>query len=214
MKIALYNQKAEKIGDVELADKMFDAKLNEHLVAEASRIQSSNARKGLSHTKTRGEVSGGGKKPWKQKGTGRARAGSNRSPIWRHGGVTFGPRSARNWELKLNKKAKLSALYSVLSDKVRSGKFIVIDKIELATPKTKEFAAVMDTLRAGIKDMGKKHLLLLPKGSTILSRASRNLPSVRPIPAHTLSILDILKNDSVVVLQDSIKELNTTFNKS
>src|SRR2546430_17130980 len=103
MKTPLYNQKAEKVGDIELNAKIFEIKSSLHLVTEAVRTQASNARKGLANTKTRGEVSGGGKKPWKQKGTGRARAGSNRSPIWRHGGITFGPTSARNWTLKMNK---------------------------------------------------------------------------------------------------------------
>src|SRR3954467_8272437 len=105
MKTSVYNQKAEVVGDIELNDAIYALKPNIHLLAEAVRIQAANARKGLAHTKTRGEVSGGGKKPWKQKGTGRARVGSIRSPIWRHGGVTFGPRSNRNWELKINKKA-------------------------------------------------------------------------------------------------------------
>src|ERR1035437_7387188 len=142
MKANLYNQKGETIGDVELNSKIFEVKPNSHLLAEAARIQQSNARSGTGHTKTRGEVSGGGKKPWKQKGTGRARAGSTRSPIWRHGGITFGPRSTRNWELKINKKAKTQALFMSLSDKAKDKQFIVIDQIVLENPKTKEFAKI------------------------------------------------------------------------
>ncbi len=111
MKTTLYNQTAEKIGEIELNPKIFEVKPSEHLLAEAVRISQSNSRQGTSNTKTRGEVSGGGKKPWKQKGTGRARVGSTRSPIWRHGGITFGPRANQNWELKINKKAKTKALF-------------------------------------------------------------------------------------------------------
>jgi large subunit ribosomal protein L4 len=147
MKTALYNQKAEKVGDIDLNAKIFEVKGSLHLITEAVRVQASNARKGLAHTKTRGEVSGGGKKPWKQKGTGRARAGSTRSPIWRHGGITFGPRSERNWTLKMNKKAKTKALFMSLSDKVKEGNLIVIDAISLEAPKTKEMVAILNNFR-------------------------------------------------------------------
>src|SRR5262245_24267265 len=126
MKVPVYNQKAESVGEIDLNAKIFGVKPSLHLMAESVRVQLSNARKGLAHTKTRGEVSGGGKKPWKQKGTGRARVGSTRSPIWRHGGVTFGPRSNRNWELKINKQAKRKALFMSLSDKASDGKLIII----------------------------------------------------------------------------------------
>ena len=139
MKTTVYNQKGESVGEVELNSKIFEVKPNMHLLAEAVRIQQSNSRSGNANTKTRGEVSGGGKKPWKQKGTGRARAGSTRSPIWRHGGVTFGPRANQNWELKINKKAKTKALFMSLSDKAKNGSVIVIDQIALDQPKTKEF---------------------------------------------------------------------------
>src|SRR6185295_4590416 len=134
MKTSLYNQKGEVIGDVELNSKIFEVKPNMHLLAEAVRISQRNSRNGIAHTKTRGEVSGGGKKPWKQKGTGRARVGSSRTPIWRHGGITFGPRSNRNWELKMNKKAKTQALFMSLSDKAKENQFIVIDQIVMDQP--------------------------------------------------------------------------------
>src|SRR5204862_1502835 len=138
--------------DIELNDKIYAVKPTLHLLAEAVRVQASNARKGLANTKTRGEVSGGGKKPWKQKGTGRARVGSIRSPIWRHGGITFGPTSDRNWELKMNKKAKTKALFMSLSDKAKNNRFIVIDQISFEQPKTKEFVKVLADLRLKIKD--------------------------------------------------------------
>src|SRR5262245_60882690 len=139
MKVAVYNQNAEAVGEVELNAKVFGLTPSLHLMAEAVRVQQANARKGLAHTKTRSEVSGGGRKPWKQKGTGRDRAGSIRGPIWRHGGVALGPRSNRNWSLKINKKAKTKALFMSLSDKAKDGKLVIIDAIKLETPKTKEF---------------------------------------------------------------------------
>src|ERR1700733_2690032 len=117
MKTSVYNQKGEVIGDVELNSKIFDVKPNQHLLAEAVRTQQSNSRQGTAHTKTRGEVSGGGKKPWKQKGTGRARAGSTRSPIWVGGGVAHGPRNDRAYDRKINKKAKAKAFLTILSKK-------------------------------------------------------------------------------------------------
>ncbi len=213
MKTSLYNQKGEIIGDVELNAKIFDVKPSMHLLAEAVRVQQNNARQGSSHTKTRGEVSGGGKKPWKQKGTGRARVGSIRSPIWRHGGITFGPRSNQNWELKINKKAKTKALFMSLSDKVKNNQFIVIDQIELAAPKTKDFVAVMKALQKEVKDFGKKQLFLMPKASDNLMRASRNIPSVTASLASSLNILDVMKADSVVILKDSLPVIEKIYLK-
>jgi large subunit ribosomal protein L4 len=204
MKVSLYNQKGEIVGDVELNAKIFDVKPSLHLLSEAVRVQQSNARSGTSHTKTRAEVSGGGKKPWKQKGTGRARAGSTRSPIWRHGGVTFGPRSNQNWELKMNKKAKTKALFMSLSDKVKNNQFIVIDQIELAAPKTKDLVVVFKALQKQVKDFGKKQLFLVPKNDDKLTRASRNIPALTTSLASSLNILDVMKADSVVVLKDSL----------
>ncbi len=213
MKTSLYNQKGEIIGDIELNSKIFDVKPSIHLLAEAVRIHQSNSRQGSSHTKTRAEVSGGGKKPWKQKGTGRARAGSIRSPIWRHGGVTFGPRSNQNWELKMNKKAKTKALFMSLSDKVKNNQFIIIDQIELASPKTKDFVAVFKALKKEVKEFGKKQLFLVPKNDDKLMRASRNIPSLTSALANSLNILDVLKADSVVILKDSLPVIEKVYLK-
>ncbi len=214
MKIPVYNQKGEVVGDVELNSKIFDVKPNAHLLAEAVRIHQANSRQGSSHTKTRGEVSGGGKKPWKQKGTGKARAGSTRSPIWRHGGVTFGPRSNRNWELKLNKKAKTQALFMTLSDKVKENQFIVIDQIVLTAPKTKELVKVFADLNKGIKLMGKKQLLITPKKDDQLARSSRNLKSITSVLANSLNLVDVLKANSLIVLKDSLPVIEKVYLKS
>lgn len=213
MKISVYNQKAEVTGEIELNDKIFAVKPSIHLLAEAVRIQASNARKGLAHTKTRGEVSGGGKKPWKQKGTGRARAGSIRSPIWRHGGVTFGPRSDRNWSLKINKKAKTKALFMSLSDKATDGKLIIIDGLNLEAAKTKHFISVMSAFESKLKNLGKKQLLVLPKQDDSLVRASRNLKNISSTLASSLNVTDVLKADSMVLLKESLPVIEKTYLK-
>jgi large subunit ribosomal protein L4 len=214
MKTSVYNQKGEIVGDVELNSKIFEVKANTHLMAEAVRTQRSNARGGNAHTKTRAEVSGGGKKPWKQKGTGRARAGSNRSPIWRHGGVTFGPRSTRNWELKMNKKAKTQALFMSLTDKASEKQFIVIDQIALDQAKTKEFVKMFTGLQGTLKSIGKKQLLITPKKDDKISRSSRNLKSVKLVSANSLNIIDIMTAETLIVLKDSLPVIEKTYLKS
>lgn len=214
MKISVYNQNAEVIGDVELNDKIFAVKPSVHLLAEAVRVQASNARKGLANTKTRGEVSGGGKKPWKQKGTGRARVGSNRSPIWRHGGITFGPTSDRNWSLKINKKAKTKALFMSLSDKATDGKLIVIDGITLENAKTKQFVQIMQSFATKLSGLGNKQLFVLPKKDDSLVRASRNIPHLQQAMAASLNVTDILKADTMVILKDSLPVIEKTYLKA
>lgn len=209
MKTVLYNQQGVVIGEVDLNPKIFEVKPNTHLLAEAVRTQLSNARQGTSNTKTRGEVRGGGKKPWKQKGTGRARAGSTRSPIWRHGGVTFGPRANQNWHLKMNKKAKTSALFMSLSDKAKENQFIVIDQISLDAPKTKEFVKVL----ANFKMLGKKQLFVMPKKDDKLSRVHRNLQSVTATFANSMNVVDVLKADSVVILKDALAIIEKVYLK-
>ena len=214
MKVNLYNQKAEVIGDIELNSKIFDVKPSMHLLAEAVRISQSNSRQGTSNTKTRGEVSGGGKKPWKQKGTGRARAGSTRSPIWRHGGITFGPRANQNWELKINKKAKTKALFMSLSDKVKHNQFIVVDAISLEKAKTKEFATIFNGFKKSVKDMGKRQMFLLPKAEASLTRASRNIPGITQTMANSLNVVDVMKADTIVVLKDALAVIEKVYLKN
>lgn len=213
MKITVYNQQAERVSEIELNPNIFEVKPESHLLAEATRVQLSNARKGLANTKTRGEVSGGGKKPWKQKGTGRARAGSTRGPIWRHGGVAFGPRSSRNWELKLNKKAKTKALFMSLSDKALHKQLIIIDEIKLETPKTKEFVKVLQNFQKNLPDLGKKYLLVVSKLNSGLVRAANNLSNIIPVSASSLNVVDILKADSLLTLQESLPVIEKTYLK-
>ncbi len=213
MKVSLYNQQGQVQGDIELNDKLFAVAPDSHLLAEAVRILQSNSRLGLSHTKTRGDVSGGGKKPWKQKGTGRARAGSTRSPIWRHGGVTFGPRSDRNWELKLNKKSRIKALAMALTDKLQAKHFVVVDDIALTENKTKLVVGVFNDLAKNIPDFGKKRLIIVPSGRSGVVRAIRNIPFCETITASTLNVLEVMKADTVVMLKDSLPVLEKTFVK-
>jgi large subunit ribosomal protein L4 len=211
MKVSLYNQNAETVGEIELNSKVFEVKPNKHLLAEAVRVYLSNARQGTSNTKTRGEVSGGGKKPWKQKGTGRARAGSTRSPIWRHGGVTFGPRANRNWTLKLNKKSARQALFMGLSDKAADNKLFVIDGIKLENAKTKEFVKVITGFKKQM-DLGKKQLFVIPNDKNLV-RASRNVSAVTPIMANSLNLHEVLRADSMIVLKDALATIEKTYLK-
>lgn len=213
MKTQIYNQKAEVIGELELNAKLFGVKPNAHIVAQAVRVIQLGARQGGAHTKTRGDVRGGGKKPWKQKGTGRARAGSIRSPLWRGGGVTFGPRSNRNWERKMNKQERKLALASVLSDKLTAGRIFVLDAVNLTAPKTREFVQVLNAF-AKTENFGKKHLLLLPLNNQDLTRASRNLPSVNPVVASTLNVVQALNADDIIILKEAVTLLDQTFARS
>ncbi len=214
MKIPVYNQQAEVVAEMDLNPKIFEVKPKAHLLAEAVRIQLSNARQGGANTKTRGEVRGGGKKPWKQKGTGRARAGSIRSPIWRGGGITFGPKANRNWELKLNQKAKTQALFMSLSDKAKEQKLIVLDKLTLPEMKTKALVKIMADLKQGLKTMGKSQLVVLSGKDENLIKSARNLTTVKTIFAKNLNLLEVLKADTLVVLKDSLPVIEKTYLKT
>ncbi|MEZ4180183.1 MAG: 50S ribosomal protein L4 [Candidatus Doudnabacteria bacterium] len=211
MKVSLYNQQAQNVGEIELNEKIYSVKPSLHLLAEAVRVQDSNARKGLANTKNRGEVSGGGKKPWRQKGTGRARAGSNRSPIWRGGGITFGPTSDRNWTLKINKKAKTKALFMSLTDKVQANQMIIVDKIELPESKTKEFVQVITSFSTQLDNLGKKLMLVLPSNQKTLVAAARNIPFVNVVLASSLNVKDVLIADTMIVVQDSLEVIEKTY---
>jgi large subunit ribosomal protein L4 len=170
--------------------------------------QPANARVAISHTKTKGEVRGGGKKPWKQKGTGRARHGSIRSPQWKGGGIVHGPRSNRNYSLKMNIQAKRKALLMSLSDKAMAERLVVVDKIELAQAKTKAFATVMSKL-----PKQKTSLVILPATDQTLIRAGRNIPGVTFIRADSLNVLDIVKHQQLVVIQSALDKISSTYGK-
>jgi large subunit ribosomal protein L4 len=210
-KTAVYNQTGEKVTELDLNPKIFGIeKIDANLVHSAVRTQRNNARRSIAHTKNRGEVAGSGKKPWKQKGTGRARAGSVRSPIWRHGGVTFGPTSARNWSLKMNKSALRKALFTILTDKVNDKKLVIVENFD-NTAKTKELATRLNNLatKAGL---GKKYILVLATHNKDLERAARNLENTKVVYADQLNVLDLLKHDAMV-LKDALPVIEKTYLK-
>jgi large subunit ribosomal protein L4 len=210
-KTTVYNIAGEMVSELDLNSKIFGVEeIDAHLVHDAVRTQLANNRHSIAHTKTRGEISGGGKKPWKQKGTGRARAGSIRSPLWRGGGITFGPRNTRNWSLKINKSTFRKALFTVLTDKNNEKKVAVLDKIENVT-KTKDLANQLKTL-AGKAGLEKNYLLVLPKHDKQLEKAANNLPNVKVLVANQLNIVDLMKHD-LIVTQEALQVMEKTYLK-
>ncbi|OGN01464.1 MAG: 50S ribosomal protein L4 [Candidatus Yanofskybacteria bacterium RIFCSPLOWO2_02_FULL_43_10] len=212
MQYPLYNQKAENIGKVDLPDAIFNLAMNNDLVHQIITSLRSNKRQVIAHAKGRGEVRGGGKKPWKQKGTGRARHASIRSPIWKGGGVTFGPTKERNFKKKINKKMARRALFMVLSSKAKDKQLFVLDDVRLENPKTKEMAVIMKNLSSL---MGNKPtvLLALPSMEDKIKRSSKNLPNFSAVEARNLNPLEILSYKYLVLAKDSVDALNKTFNK-
>ena|SRR3989344_4517416 len=210
-KATLYNQTGEKVSDLDLNPKIFGIeKIDSNLVHSAVRAQRNNLRAAIAHTKNRGEVAGSGKKPWKQKGTGRARAGSVRSPLWRHGGITFGPRSNRNWSLKINESAFRKALFTILTDKLNEHKLVIIENLD-TTAKSKELAGKLSSLAAKA-GLGKKYLVVLAAHNKELERAARNLQNVTLITASSLNVMDLLKADTMI-LKDALPIIEQTYLK-
>ena len=207
MFVSTYNQKGEEIGKMELPDEIFGVKMNANLLHQAVVAQMANMRQVIAHTKGRGEVRGGGKKPWRQKGTGRARHGSRRSPLWVGGGVTFGPTKYRNFEKKINKKMKQKAVLIALSGKAQDGELIVLDKIELSAPKTKEMAAVVGKLVPGVE----KALLMLPKKHETIQRAGRNIADFKVSNVWNINVLDILNHKYLVLTQETVEALKARY---
>jgi len=205
-KISVYNQEGKTVGELNLNDALFGVKANTALVHEAVVAQRANARQVLAHTKTRGEVRGGGRKPWKQKGTGRARQGSIRSPQWIGGGVVFGPSNERNFSLKINRKAKRQALFMALSDKVASEKLVVLDSVSTESAKTKLMAEVLKKL-----PIDRTVLVVAPASSPLLMRMVRNLPHVKLVTANSVNLLDVLSYRSIVFLKDAVEAFDKIY---
>ena len=212
MEYPLYNQKAENIGKVDLPDKIFNLKMNNDLVHQVVTSQASNKRQVIAHAKGRGEVRGGGKKPWKQKGTGRARHASIRSPIWKGGGATFGPTKERNFKKKINKKMARKALFMVLSSKVKDKQLLILDEIRLENPKTKEMAIIMKNIST-LMGKNPKTLLVLPLMEDKIKRSTNNFKNISAVEARNLSPLEVLSYKYLVLVKDSVEALNKTFNK-
>ncbi len=202
--VALYNTKGQKVGDVELNDKLFGIEPNIHVMHLVVKAHLANMRQGTQSAKTRAEVSGGGCKPWRQKGTGRARQGSTRSPQWRHGGVVFAPKP-RDYHMDVNKKVRRLALYSALSSKVKEGEIIVFDELTLDAPKTKEMVKVMNAVESN------NALIVLPEREDVVARAANNIPNVETTLATTLSVYDILKHKNLILTKDALSKIEEVF---
>lgn len=202
--VSVYNMEGKETGKMELNDSIFAAPVNEHLVHRAVVLQLANKRQGTQKAKTRSEVRGGGRKPWRQKGTGHARQGSIRAPQWKGGGVVFAP-TPRDYSFKMNKKEKVIALKSALSTKVSENKLIVVDGMELDAPKTK----AMQTLLNGL-DM-KKALFVVDEEAKNVTLSVRNIPTARGVYANSINVYDILKYDNVILTKDAVKAIEEVY---
>ena len=207
--VPVYNSKGEAAGNMALADAMFNVKPVSTVIHEVVIGLRANARKSIANTKTRGEVSGGGKKPWKQKGTGRARAGSSRSPIWVGGGITFGPTSERNFSVKINKKLKKKALFMGLSDKVLSEKLFVLESVNDASAKTKVMAELVKKL-----PIDRNALIIGPGAQPMLMRMVRNLPNVKLVSVQSVNLLDVLTYRTIIFLKDAVPAFEQVYQLS
>ncbi|MBF8280312.1 MAG: LSU ribosomal protein L4P [Candidatus Magasanikbacteria bacterium] len=203
MKTKLYNLAGQTIGEVELSDRVFGAIIKPGVVHEVVTAAAGNARQGTAHTKTRGEVKGGGKKPWAQKGTGRARHGSIRSPIWKGGGVVWGPRNAENYKRKINHGLAKVALRMVMTDKAKTERLIVVDDLKPVELKTKWFSKV----RAALPGSGRKTLVLTPVLDRGLVRIVKNIPKITAEEARNADILSLINNDYVILSVEAVKAL-------
>ena len=214
MLVDTYNQKGEKIGQTRLPKEIFKVPVNPDLVYQVVVSQMANRRIPGAHTKTRAEVSGGGRKPWRQKGTGRARHGSIRSPIWRGGGVTFGPTKAKIFKKKIPKKMKRKALFMVLSAKAKENLLLLLDSLKIEKPKTKIMAEIIKNLRSKIKNFKKGSVMItLSQKEENIILASRNIPNLQTIEARNLNVLDLLSFKYLLAPKEAIKVIKETFLK-
>lgn len=202
--VTVYNIEGKKVGSLELNDAVFGVEINEHLVHMAVVQQLANKRQGTQSAKTRAEVSGGGRKPWRQKGTGHARQGSTRSPQWKGGGVVFAPKP-RDYSFKMNKKEKALAIKSALTSRVNAEKFVVLDQISFDEIKTKKMKAVLDNFKV------EKALVVLDKKDENVTLSARNLPKVRTVLANSINVYDILKYDTVVLTKDAVAQIEEVY---
>lgn len=208
--VELYNAQGESKGQLALSDALFAVKVNQSLVHQAMVTQAANSRVAIAHTKSRAEVAGTGKKPWKQKGTGRARHGSRRSPIWVGGGITFGPRNDRNFSMKMNKRARRTALAMVLSDKLAHGQLVAVDALTVEDGKTKSLAAALKKLPL----KGRKTLLITEPSNKAVARAAKNVRGVETLPANALNIIDLLRFDQVVLTVPALDVITLLYKRA
>lgn len=202
--VAVFNMEGKEVGTLELNNAVFGVEINEHLVHMAVVAQLANKRQGTQKAKTRSEVSGGGRKPWRQKGTGHARQGSTRAPQWTGGGVVFAP-TPRDYTIKLNKKEKRAALKSALTSRVQDNKFIVVDELKFDEIKTKKFKAVMDNLKVS------KALVVMGDHDQNVVRSARNLEGIKTAFAGNINVYDILKYNTVVATKAAVENIEEVF---
>ena len=202
--VAVYNMEGKEVGTIDLSDAVFGVEVNEHLVHMAVVQQLANKRQGTQKAKTRSEVSGGGRKPWRQKGTGHARQGSTRAPKWTGGGVVFAP-VPRDYSFKLNKKEKRAALKSALTSRVQENKLIVVDELKFDEIKTKNFKQVMDNLKVV------KGLVVINENDKNVVMSAKNLAKVNTTLTSTLNVYDIMKAGTVVLTKDAVKTIEEVY---
>ena len=202
--VAVYNMEGNEVGTIELNDAVFGVDVNEHLIHMAVVQHLANKRQGTQKAKTRGEVSGGGRKPWKQKGTGHARQGSTRSPQWKGGGMVFAP-VPRDYSFKINKKEKRAALKSALTSKVQDSNLIVVDELKFDEIKTKNFVAVMNNLKV------EKGLVVIEGNDSKVVLSARNLPTIDTIQADEINVYDIMKAKKVVLTKNAVAKIEEVY---
>ena len=204
-KVALYDVSGAQIGELELNDNIFGIEPNQAVLYDFVKMQLSNKRVGTASSKTRAEVRGGGKKPWRQKGTGRARVGSTRNPIWKGGGIVFGPKP-RDYSYKLPKKVRRLAMKSALSSKVIENSMIVLDHLNLDEPKTKDFIKILDSLK-----IDKETLVVTADGNSNVAKSARNIPGVKPLKVDFINVYDLLKYDTLLITRDAVSRIEEVF---
>ena len=202
--VSVLNMEGKEVGSMELNDAVFGVEINEHLVHQAVVLQLANNRQGTQKAKTRTEVSGGGRKPWRQKGTGHARQGSTRAPQWTGGGVVFAP-VPRDYSFKMNKKEKRAALKSVLTSKVQENKFIVLDELKLAEVKTKEMKKVLDNLKVN------NALVIIGDDSENVALSARNIAGVQTASVNTINVFDMLKYNTIIATKTSVASIEEVY---
>ena len=202
--VSVLNMEGKEVGSMELNDTVFGVEINEHLVHQAVVLQLANNRQGTQKAKTRSEVSGGGRKPWRQKGTGHARQGSTRAPQWTGGGVVFAP-VPRDYSFKMNKKEKRAALKSVLTSKVQENKFIVLDELKLAEVKTKEMKKVLDNLKVN------NALVIIGDDSENVALSARNIAGVQTASVNTINVFDMLKYNTIIATKSSVASIEEVY---
>ncbi len=204
-KVAVYNTSGSQVGEIELSDAVFGIEPNIHVLHSAVVLQQASLRRGTHKTKGRSEVSGGGRKPWRQKGTGRARQGSIRAPQWKGGGTVFGPQP-RSYAIKLPRKVRRLAIKSALSSKVRDSDIIVLDELRMAAPKTKEFAKILNNLK-----VERKALVVSAEFDDNVALSARNIPGVKFITATGINVLDLLNHDKLIITKEAVAKVEEVF---